>query len=389
MSCQILLNQLEPIRRYIRSKDSHHFRFSDRQDLYLGKLLFATAKTGHHDLAQEILDLGACDNLKHTALEEAFEREDISMVNLLLAPRYRHTLEISRRDLIESLIVRSTQLDLRSMTNTLLSHAEYMSLDFIHKIFGIACYNGDNDLVRRLFAIHRYLDVNKQLGPLDWSPDLCYVHTISPLEITASKGHESTLRLLLEKGADPNATCAMEGAARGGHVGIARILHEAGAHPSAEDWVRVIKSYTYARMCKAQNGRFISFILDENMLDIHKYLRQSPRVLYEMIFSLCYAEDVAAVRLFSAHGMPMFGALYSKRCRSSPMYIAKVLASQELKETLKELGAPGCERPVAVRPNRQPYYQQYPFSPREISYSCSQFRCEAHAHKRWHRHRIY
>lgn len=155
----------------------------------------------------------------------------------------------------------------------------------------------------------------------------------------------------------------MKGAARGGHVHIARFLHESGAHSSAKDWVSVIKSYTDARKHRSQNIRFIPFILDENMLDIRTHLTQSPEVLHEIVIGLCNAEDVAAIRLFAAHGMPMFGDFYSGGYFLYPMYFAKVLASQKLKETLEELGAPEYEGPMTQRQNRQSLLDRYPFSP--------------------------
>ncbi|KAK7934564.1 hypothetical protein PG985_000059 [Apiospora marii] len=388
MRLQILIGQLEPIRNYLSSENSHHIKYSTTQDGTLGKLLIAAAKSGQYDIAQEILDHGALDPMKGDALVVAFEREDFLMLKLLLVRKYRHTSEGWHRNLIESLIIRSAQLDLREMTNTLLDHAEYMSLNFLHELLGIACYHENNDLVRRLFTIHRYLNANKQIASLKWSPDLSYVPTITPFEITTSRGHESTLRLLLEKGVDPNAPCAMKGAARGGHVDIARILHESGAHPSANEWVRIIKTYIDAGKHQSQNGMFISFILDENMLDIRMHLSQSPRTLHDIVTLLCNAEDVAAIRLFAAHGMPMFGDFYSGAQWVSPMYIAMILASQELKKALEELGAPEYGEAVQWRVNGHSFLHYRPFSPGEISYHCSKVSCKAHARKRWHSHRI-
>lgn len=390
MVCQILLNQLEPIRRYIRSEYSLHFRFSNGQDMTLGTLLIAAAKTGQQDLAREILNHGVFDDMKHDALEVAFEREDLPMIKLLLLPQYKHTSEGSRRRFIEGLLIRSTRLGLRDMTNTLLGRAEYMSLDFLHELLANACYNGDDDLVQRLFVLHRYLDVNKRSAYLKWTTDLNYVTYISPLEITTSKGHQSTLRLLLEKGADPSAVFAMRGAARGGHVGIARILHELGVHPPAGFWLTVIHGYTLGRQHGAQNGEFISFILDGNMLDIDMQLKQYRRELYWMVYDLCLAEDIRAIRLFAAHGMPLFGDFYSMNPGLAPMDVAELNgSSDELKEALQELGVPPVPRTYhSAQHDRQPGFQQYPFSPQEVSLRCSQRNCKFHAPERWRRYKL-
>ncbi|KAK8112443.1 hypothetical protein PG984_012969 [Apiospora sp. TS-2023a] len=392
MICQILLNQLEPIRRYIRSKDSHHFRFSDGQDMRLGRLLLATAKTGHRDLAEEILDLGAYDNLKHFALMEAFEREDISMVKLLLVPRYRHTLEGSRRMFIKSLIIRSTQLDLRSMTNTLLDHAEYMRVGSLQQLLTIACYNGDDDLVRRLFAIHRHLDVFKRSPGDDQFPKLSLVPDFTPLAIAANSGHESTFRLLLEKAADPlfHAFRVMKSAACGGHIGIARIHLEFGVYLAPIQWARVIKAYAMARRFGSQNVGFISFLLDENLVNISKGLTQYPQALYKMVYWLCLAGDVAAIRLFAAHGMPMFGDFYTGLSALAPINIAAVRSSPELREVLKELGAPEPRNRAAGFDNEQStirYHSRGPM-PQEISFRCSTASCKAHAANRWHEYAL-
>lgn len=92
MTCQIFLNHLEPIRRYLRSKDSPHFRYPDGQDTILEGLLVQAVKSGQgqYDLAREILDHGVYDSMKHDALVVAFEREDFLMLKLLLVRKYRH-----------------------------------------------------------------------------------------------------------------------------------------------------------------------------------------------------------------------------------------------------------------------------------------------------------
>ncbi|KAK7993124.1 hypothetical protein PG991_016303 [Apiospora marii] len=388
---QILLGQLEPVWDFIRSKDpkyNRHFSSASSHDAFFGILVFAAAKTGQHDLAREIMNQGVNEEMKHVALVSAFERKDLLMMQLLLDTKYKHSRsEGRRRTVIEALILRSTQLDMREITNTLLDHAEYLTISFISKVFSNACCNGDNDLVRRLFKLHRHIDVNEILDTVYWHPELFDLTPLTPVEIAAIRGHESTLRLLLKNGADPYAgrakdDCVMKAAATGGHVGIARIILDAGVTPSPEQWRRVVGRYTRGRECGSQSCGFIRFLLDENHLNISMYLRHYPQELFEMVRDLSCAGDVAAVKLFAAHGMPMYGNFYSGTRRWTPMDFAATHGLHPLIEALEELGAPRPEYP-ALAPRRGTITSHHPFSPQEVSLRCSQSNCAAHAPERW------
>ncbi|KAK8078762.1 hypothetical protein PG994_002569 [Apiospora phragmitis] len=345
--CQIFLGQLEPVRDFIRSRDNPHLSSANSRDKVFRILLSAAVKTGQYDLTRHILDQGADIDSTHYDLAVAFERQDLTMMKLLLDPNYKHTRsEGPRRIAIEDLIVRSTQLDLRDITNILLDHAEYMNIGFIHTVLSNACCNGDDDLVQRLFNLHRHLDVNMFLGSVEWMPELHGLTPLMPVEIAAIRGHESILRLLLKNDVETytrhaRLVCMMDAAALGGHVGIIRILLEAGVDPSPAEWRDIIRTYMDARRRGVRDGGFIRFLLEENLVDISMYLRLYPQTLYLVFCTLCCAGDVAAVRLFAAHGMPLFGGFYSGIRCWTPMDVATDSGSQELIEALEELGRLG------------------------------------------------
>ncbi|KAK8062112.1 hypothetical protein PG997_014209 [Apiospora hydei] len=382
ISARIFLGQLSPVLSFIRhNKDRGYVKYPSIHGGCFESFIYAAVKTGQHDLTRELLDLGARFPSIEIALEIALQREDLLMIQLLLKSSPKSDLE---RCSFDDLLLRSTQLDLRPITNVLLDYGQDIRHGLACSVLRNACYNGNEDLVRQMLTSHPGMDLNRPRKSLTW----CLESSISPVGAAARRGHEGILRLLLEAGAtthspfhfddddeDIEKEYMMKAAAAGGHIGIARILLDAGANLSPGQWAYVVQSYAEAREPGAQNGRFIHFLLDEKLVDISKYMREYSIYLYDMVYNLCIAGDVEAIRLFASYGMPMHGDFYERmHRRTNPMQIATVYGQQELIQTLEELGAPPCGGRQRIQ-RRTPHK---PPNPRDVSLSCSKWTCEAH-----------
>ncbi|KAK8030208.1 hypothetical protein PG993_011499 [Apiospora rasikravindrae] len=384
LTAGIFLGQVSPVSSFIQqNKGCVRLNYSYPYSGFLESLLYAAVKTGQYNLTRELLNMGDGFCMQDYAFQAALERQDLLMIQLLLRSKPQRYCLLG---VPPSLIIRSTELDLRDITNAMFDHVEDLYPDLALQVLRNACYNGDEDLVRRIFTFHPGLEINGALRSLRWRPGL-RARFPSPVEAAANRGHESILRLLLEEGAksfrpspyDDEACMiakSMEAAANGGHVGIARILLEAGTLLSPRQWVGVVQSYAEARGAGGQNFEFIQFVLEEKLIDFSTLVDQDSYYLYKMVYHLCIAGDVAAIRLFASYGTPMHGSLYDIRpSRLSPMQIAYQADDQELIQVLVELGAPlseWCKTTRSIEPLPRTV------SPREVSFHCSQSPCAVH-----------
>lgn len=184
-----------------------------------GQELQAAVKERNLEVAASLLDhrphlINETDAEGASALFTAVAENDFAMVDLLLDrggvldsrnARGEDLLYVASDVMIGYLLARGAVLNIRS-----------------------ACRIGDIDSVCRL------LDANPELAKEN-VPFLS-----SPLRLATEGKHTSLVRLLLERGADPNASehnggsgCAVHAAAAHGYAEIAEMLLEHGADPNA------------------------------------------------------------------------------------------------------------------------------------------------------------
>ncbi|KAK6836929.1 hypothetical protein PG987_007424 [Apiospora arundinis] len=391
----IFLGQLGPVNDFLRSNSSPALRSSYGFAEVMGMLLDVAVKCEQLDLSRRILDQGVVIKWKHQALEVAFGREDATMMKLLLDLKYKDAhSEGPRRALIQALIIRSIHLNLNDITNILLDHVEYMHPDFVQAIFGHACYNGNDDLIQRLLQTHRGLEINKSLETrLEWGRHLYlpggdfHNRFFRPVEVTIRKGHESALRLLLEQGGiihhGHSRKSPMLLATECGHVGTARVILDAGRRLlrlSPYQWHCVIRRYCLGKdLGYVRAGGFVQLLLETKAIDVPVYVRKHPKFIYDMVIDLVVAKDVAAVKAFATHGMPMHGDFYSpKERKSTPMDIAESVGASELVDALAELGVPRRSSPVPASRKPIPVFHPTLLDPRDVTFRCSRKNCKLH-----------
>jgi ankyrin repeat protein len=184
-----------------------------------GSLLEEAVKAKDFDRVTALLDsnpalITETDELGNPALFAAVAANAFAMVDLLLNrgadlrsrnARGAGMLDLASEVMIGYLLARGAEIDIRCASRI-----------------------GDFDEACRLLDAD--LDLAKEITP----------HLLSPLKLAAEGRHTSIVRLLLERGADPNAP--EHGAGRGGalhmasargHFEIAKILLEHGADPNA------------------------------------------------------------------------------------------------------------------------------------------------------------
>ncbi|MCW5556735.1 MAG: ankyrin repeat domain-containing protein [Verrucomicrobiae bacterium] len=177
---------------------------------------------------------------------------------------------------------------------------------------GMACATGDLERVREL------LDRDPSLVNRVSDYGSYYLGCGAPIKNAAARGHLEVVRLLLERGADPNLPeegiaprgHALYSAAANGHYEIAKLLLEHGAHPnvevesSADTLSRVISNGDQRMLellCSHGAARAVPLLAHDNDLPTAAAVFAANPALADAPDALGSASSEAFVRLMLRH----------------------------------------------------------------------------------------
>ncbi|CAJ2511301.1 Uu.00g069260.m01.CDS01 [Anthostomella pinea] len=300
----------------------------------------------------------------HRALQTAVVNGDLTSVQLLLEPAWGHNTSGSN---YQKVLVLSIRLGHRRIADLLLSRAHGGPMhDVAHNGLREACFSGDLHLVRRL---------------LDRSPDICldtnrqctstfgakpaffsYSKRATPVEATAKQGHEDILKLLIERGANPDGLGCFRGdresedeelpepgslscAACGGHIGIAKILLGAGVKVLPDQWKLIVR-------CAIEFSHIdiVRYLIVSKAVDGGRLLKGDPFVLRDMMAISCRYGSTEAVKSFADKGVPVDGFYEARR---TPWKVALAFDQRSVLQFLRDCGV------NMVHPSRVPLREYF------------------------------
>jgi len=312
----------------------------------LGTPLYAAVQGGHRDLAFELLERGA-DPDKSTAwaylrqrsapLCTAVMNKDEYLVRLIMEPKYR--CHFAERSILFAFATNQPKI-----TSFLLERLR-RPLSRARRVLGFGIFQAARYGMTEIAEL--LLDNGAPPGSVR-PPGRS-----SPVDNAAWAGHESLLRLLLDRGASPygcgsieqgdptpsiSSMCAVMWS---GNIGTFQILLDAGLSFesfTSDDWLHILQIAAYS----SESIPLVRTLLEDGLLSLTKMgpdPTQSMVAACRVLLSACEHGRVDLVKVLVKHGVTLDTTFYLEHNLSTPWVEATAYRQNGLASILLELGA--------------------------------------------------